>query len=129
MKNKKGQSLIDVVFSIGIVVLVLTGVVVLIVSTAKVKGLAFEREKAVQLSQKIIDAEVKKTKDDPSGFWTLPKDDISSTDSDFPGYSYDVDYVCVITGISSDKCDVTFTVNWGDNQTLSVKRLFSRQGI
>jgi len=132
MKNKKGQSLIDVVFSMGIVVLVLTGVVVLIVSTAKIKRLAFERKKAVELSQKIIETEIKTMKDNPLSFWSLPKDGISDlknlTDDNFTGYTYDINYDCSISGNSNDRCDVTFTVNWGDGKELKVNRFFSRQG-
>lgn len=108
--------------------LVLTGVVVLIVSTTKIKRLSLEREKAVEVSQKIIDAEIKKSKDDPLVFWGAEKSNVSNS-TDFPGYIYEIEYDCTITGNSSDNCNTTFTVNWGDNQTLSVKRFFSRQGI
>lgn len=129
MKNKKGQSLIDVIFSIAMVVLVLTGVVVLIVSTAKVKRVAFERSRAIELSQKIIDAEVKKVKDDPLSYWSSAKNDFNGTDSDFPGYDYRIQYDCDIVGGPSDNCSIIFNINWGDNQSLSVERFFSRRGI
>jgi hypothetical protein len=126
MENNKGQSLIDIIFSMGVVVLVLTGVVILIVSTSKVKRITLERQKAVELSQILIEGEVKKTKDDPLAFWSLPKNDINDSAD---GYNYNIDYDCDISGSSDDNCNVVFTINWGDNQNLSVKRFFLRKGI
>jgi hypothetical protein len=127
MKNNKGQSLIDVIFSIGIVVLVLTGIVVLVVSTAKVKRMAFERQKAVELSQLLIEGKILETKNNV--FWseTTPyRVDFGSTNPNFSDYTYDVGY----SGCNNiQTCNIIFTVRWGDSQKLSVERLFSRQGI
>lgn len=127
MKNKKGQSLIDMIFSMGIVMLVLTGVVILIVSTAKVKRLAFERQKAIELSQLLIDNKVLEIKNDPLGFWNVSHSGVpypNESDPDFPNYFYNIGY----SNCNNQACDITFTITWGDNQALSVKRFFSRQG-
>jgi hypothetical protein len=128
MKHNKGQSIVDMIFSIGIITLVLTGVVVLIVSTAKLKRISLERQKAVELSQLLIEKKTLYIKENKSDFWdnisSLP-DEINSNDSNFPGYSYDVVY----SGCNSTSCKVVFTVKWGDNQSLSVEKFFSKQGI
>ena len=124
MRNNKGQSLIDIIFSIGIIVLVLTGVVVLIVSTAKVKRIAFERQKAVELSQLLIEDEIATVK---NNFNPLPKDgEGSDINTEFSGYTYDVGYTC---NVAITNCNAIFTVKWGNNQNLTVERLFTKQGI
>ena len=130
MKNNKGQSLIDVVFSIGIIVLVLTGVVVLVVSTAKIKRITLERQKAVELSQLLIEKQILDIKNDTLGFWDGTKTNSTnnqgfSIGSGFINYSYDIVY----SGCNNQACNVIFTVKWGDLQELSVERLFLRRGI
>ncbi|MDD2483193.1 MAG: hypothetical protein PHE32_01630 [Candidatus Shapirobacteria bacterium] len=128
MNNKKGQSLIDVIFSMGIVVLVLTGIIVLVVNTAKVKRLAFERQKAVELSQLLIEYKILESKSDSFSFWNGGSYGINNKDfgSDFSGYSYTINHD---SGCNDQNCKITFTINWGDGQSLSVERLFLRKGI
>lgn len=130
MKNNKGQSLVDVIFSMGIVVLVLTGVIILVVSTAKVKRLAFERQKAVELSQLLIEYKILESKNDPSGFWNdgsygINTKPVSDFGSDFSGYSYTINHDI---GCNNQSCKMIFTINWSD-QSLLVERFFSRKGI
>lgn len=130
MTNKKGQSVIEIVFSVGIIVLVLTGVVVLVVSTASAKRKTAEREKAVELSQKLIEDKVLEIKKDPLNFWNGTKQNqTNQTDGDFNRYSYDVQYGDDSRVCNDKNCVVIFTVKWGDFQTLSVERLFSREGL
>lgn len=128
MNNKKGQSLVDVVFAIGMVVLVLTGVVVLMVSTAKMKRLSLERQKAVELSQRLIEDQTLNIKKDPS-FWSNLSsltDKSGQTDPNFPDYTYDVGY----SGCVDPNCKISFSINWGDSPTpLKVEKLYTRQGI
>lgn len=128
MKNNKGQSLIDVIFSIGIVVLVLTGIIVLVVSTAKVKRMTFERQKAVELSQLLIEDKVLEIKNNSAIFWDGDKSNQSDkTYTGFDGYLYDVEYEN--GNCDTQKCNIIFTVKWGNTQELSVERLFLRKGI
>ncbi len=124
-QNRKlnGQSLIDVIFSIGILVLVLTGVLVLIVSTAKLKTIDSKRSKAVEMSQRLIEQEIKKAKDNPSLFWTFPKLPYSASTG---GYNYVINYDC---NSDKSKCNGVFTISWGDGESLSVERLFLKTGI
>lgn len=127
MKNNKGQSLMDVIFSITTVVLVLTGIVALAVNTSKTRRVIFERQKATELAQKIIEREVNSVKNDTSGFWETKKTNTqSSSVDDFPGYIYGVVYSY---GADGNSCNVKIIVNWGVGQSLSVQRFFSKKGL
>lgn len=129
-KNKKGFSLIDIIFSMGIIALVLTGVVTLIVSTSKIKMASLERNKAVQLGQKLIEEQILTVKN--TDFWTLVEHpnslDNSVTDEGFSNYKYNREYIDCTDG---KKCTVKFTVKWDKDysKSLSVERLFLRDGI
>lgn len=126
MNNKKGQSLIEIVFSIAIVILVLTGVAILTVSTNKAKTLSLERKKAIDLSQKLIENKILEIKTDSSDFWNGigRQDKNNQSYPNFDGYLYDVEY----KNCGSNSCNVVFTIKWGDNQSLLVERLFSKSG-
>lgn len=123
MKNKKGQSLIEIVFSIGIVVLVMTGAAILVVNTTKAKTMTLERQKAVEVSQKLIENKISSIKNNPLAFWDGNHDEENGYLDD---YNYKIEYNC-----NPDKksCNIFFTVNWGNNQSLKVERFFSRGGI
>jgi len=126
MNNKRGQSLIDVVFSVGILALVLVGVMMLVASTTKAKTMASERQKATQLSQLLIENKVVEIKNDLLSFWSsVHEDETNLVEADFSGYLYDVKY----EDCNSNSCKIIFTVKWGDSQSLSVERLFLRQGL
>ena len=128
MKNNKGQSIVDLIFSIGIITLVLTGVLVLIVSTAKIKRISLERQKAVELSQLLIEKKTLEIKENKQVFWEglgSLTNKTGTIEPNFPGYNYDISY----NGCGGNSCKVIFTVNWGDNQKISVEKFFSKQGI
>jgi hypothetical protein len=132
MENKKGQSLIDIIFSLTVLILVLTGVIALVIGTTKAKTLVSERKKAIEFSQKKIEDEIQNIKENPLVFWSGSTAPVSSTDSSFPGYKSVMTYDssnCQINGDSNDHCNLIFTISWGNNQTLSVARFFTRQGI
>lgn len=130
MKNNKGQSLIEVIFSMGVVILVLVGVVMLMVVTAKSKRIASERQKAIELSQLLIEDKVNYFKDENNmlNFWNNISgltDESNIPRNGFSGYLYDVNY----DNCNSNSCNIIFTIKWGDSQTLSVERVFSRKGL
>lgn len=128
--KEKGQSLLDVIFSVAVVVLILTGLVVLAVNTAKVKRMVFERQKAVELSQKLIEVELQNIKTLTFNSWSKTNVTNKSADSlGFVDYKYDINYGCTINGNANDFCNVIFKVNWGVGQSLSVQRMFSRKGL
>ncbi len=129
--NNKGQSLIDVIFAIGIIVLVLTGVSILVVSTTRIKTVSLERNRAVELSQLLIEKKVLEIKKDFS-FWESVSDFDSTTgnngssiDSKFSRYTYDMQY----KDCDVNSCKVIFTIRWGNAKNLSVERLFLKNGI
>lgn len=132
MKNNKGQSLVEVIFSMGIVILVLVGVVMLMVVTAKAKRIASERQKAIELSQLLIEDKVNYFKDENNiiSFWNSANGlnnttESNNTRSGFLGYSYDVKYL----DCNSNSCKIVFVVKWGNAQSLSVERIFLRKGL
>jgi len=129
MKNNKGQSLVDVIFSVGILSLVLTGVVTLVVTTAKVKRMTFERQKATELSQLLIEDKILESKNNFFDFWEGNYGDDSkpvSSYGDFSGYEYSIE----TDNCDNQKCNLKFEIRWSEGQqSLSVERLFLRQGI
>ncbi|MFA6185251.1 MAG: hypothetical protein WCT51_00020 [Candidatus Shapirobacteria bacterium] len=129
MKNNKGQSLVEVIFSMGIVILVLVGVVMLMVVTAKAKRIASERQKAIELSQLLIEDKVNYFKDENNilSFWNAPSHTniTNQSNTDFSGYSYDTTY----DNCDNNSCKIIFTITWGDSQRLSVERVFLRKGL
>ncbi|MFA7676210.1 MAG: hypothetical protein WCY28_02255 [Candidatus Shapirobacteria bacterium] len=129
MNNNKGQSIIDMIFSVGIMVLVLTGVIILIVSTAKLKRISLERQKAIDLSQLLIEKKTLEIKENKKTFWdnaTSLTNEVGVIEPNFPEYNYDIDYD---GGCNALNCKIIFTVNWGNNQKLSVEKFFSKGGI
>ncbi|MDD2225093.1 MAG: hypothetical protein PHP97_02940 [Candidatus Shapirobacteria bacterium] len=138
MKNKKGQSLIEIIFSMGIVILVLVGVVMLMVVTAKAKRIASERQKAIELSQQMIENTVLYSKNNTLAFWQTVNNYAGTLI--LPWY-FDLNLGCQGNGggyrcytycdasCNDTQCKLIFKVRWGDSQILSVERLFSREGL
>jgi len=54
-QNSKGQSLIDLIFSVGIIVLVLSGVVVLMVNSVSTKTKGFDRKTASRMADVVME--------------------------------------------------------------------------
>lgn len=132
MKNNKGQSLIEVIFSMGVIILVLVGVVMLMVVTAKSKRIASERQKAIELSQLMIEETVLYSRNNTLEFWEKINGDVEITTNICDNFS---NYLCSIQYSGGDcdnkKCKLIFNIIWGEegSQTLSVERLFSREGL
>lgn len=133
MNSKNGQSLIEVVFSIGIVMLVLTGVIVLMTNVIKMGRISMERKVAVELSQSLIEDKIFDSKNTPLSFWNTVSslngtisEDVEGANKgvNFSGYLYHFEY----KNCNSSSCNIIFTIKWGDSQTLSVDRLFLRTG-
>lgn len=131
MIAEKGQSLVEVVFSVGVITLVITGVVALMVKTISLKTLGAQRKKASEMTEVVIENLLEQKKVDGDNFWAL-NDKIGETlASGFEGYTYGVDLEQVVgSGCSStivECANANITINWGDNQTLIVKRFFSKK--
>jgi Tfp pilus assembly protein PilV len=125
MNRQNGQSLVEVIFSIGVLVMVITAVISLIVKTTNVKSMEIQRKKASEMSEVIIEDLLDNKKNNPDGFWAFEDIGTSKTISGYDGYSYSVDLVNN-TGCSDGKCaDATVVINWGNGQEFTVKRFFS----
>jgi hypothetical protein len=108
------------------------GVVMLMVVTAKAKRIASERQKAIELSQLLIEDKVNYFKDENNilSFWNSANGlnnttESNNTRSGFLGYSYDVKYL----DCNSNSCKIVFVIKWGNAQSLSVERVFLRKGL
>lgn len=121
MKNNRGQSLIEILFSITVVVLVLTGVVSLMVKVLNVRGEASLRKKASDLSTIVIENQIKQKNNTPDIFWNNNKS-LDQKMVGFDGLSYDVGK----TSVGQD-LNIVVTVRWAD-QSLSIQRYFSKKG-
>lgn len=127
MVTEKGLSVIEIIFSIGVTVLVITGVVSLIVQSTGVKTNALQREKATVVAQKVIEDLVYKKNNDRENFWNLTPILSETLDE----YTYMVEYTQIDTGDCSNPpslatcANALITVGWGNSQTLVVQRFFS----
>lgn len=141
--NNRGQGLIELVFAIGVIGLVITGVISLLVTSLHSQTSGFDRKKASELGQKVIEGLIEKKNQDPEAFWdkyNLFWDDTSSepinssgADYNYKNYTYkksakwDVKpngFSC-ITGC----VEVTVSIGWsgsGIGEEVTLNRLFSK---
>ncbi|MFA5828216.1 MAG: hypothetical protein WC841_02560 [Candidatus Shapirobacteria bacterium] len=134
MNNKNfGQSLVDLIFSVAIVVLVLSGVVVLLVSSVSTKTRSFDRKTAGRMAEVVMEKMMKAREADPEGFFESPfvyATTTWQTLTEFPGYTYTI--VFNNSDSSIVECPscvlVTVTVQWTakEMQILKLNRVFSR---
>lgn len=131
MKSEKGQSLVEVVFSVGIMVIIIAGVVSLMAKTISLKTAAAQRKKAADMAELVIENILEQKKNDATGFWNLTDITTPQTVSGYDGFSYVIDYErfsgngCSATVVECANADIT--VSWGDNQNITVKRFFSKK--
>jgi len=131
MKSEKGQSLVEIIFSIGVISLVIVGVVSLVVNVIGAKNSSLKRKKASELGEVIIENLLEEKRQDPESFWQLNDVSTPQTITGFDGYSYTIDFTQVTTGDCrddvSDCADAVIEITWGDNDNLSINRFFSRR--
>jgi len=129
----KGQSLVEMVFAVGIVVLVLSGVVVLMLNSVGARTRSFERSQATRMATLVIEDLANKEKNDANGFWQL-SEETDRTMIGFEGYTYSVGYSVVddvtgCQGVGVTWCaEAVVQVGWSgaSNFQFSLKRFFSR---
>lgn len=136
MKLNRGQSIVEVVFAIGIIALTLTGVAVLMVFNLSARTSSFDRKKASELGEKVMEQLVAEVKNEPLTFWQL-SDRSDLTDTDFPGYNYSVGFTNITNDSDYPNCGVGVTdcaeavvmVGWSGStdQSLQFSRFFSRK--
>ena len=122
--RQAGQSLIEIVFSIGIIALVVTASVILIVNAMGAKNNGFERKKATEMAEIVMEDLVSQKRNDSNNFWSLTTK-AGETLPTFTGYNYSIGYNT--DGISCSDCvNTAVTINWGNDQILTVSRFFSK---
>ena len=134
--NEKGFSLIEILFGISVLVLVITGVMVMQLSTVKLKTKGGERDRAWELGELLMAGVGESRQVSPESFWTNQ----TLAGGTWPGYvglTYDIEYEqvasgeypnCNLTAGAVDCLQVRIEVNWPDNndQPVRLNRFFSR---
>lgn len=133
----KGQGIVEVVYSVGVLAMVLTGVIVLIVMSFTFKNNDFDRKKAVELGTMVLEDTVYKNKNDWVNFWQL-NNAVGQTKTGFDGFNYSLEFANITgnavypnCGIGVTDCaEAKVTVNWqGKNpQNMIFSRLFTKNG-
>jgi type II secretory pathway pseudopilin PulG len=136
VNRESGQSLVEVIFAVVIIVLFLTGAVIVLLMSVSARSRGLVRNNATRLAEKVIEDLVNKKANDPTDFWLLDKVS-SQIMPNFPDYfKYSVGYSLVSTS-SYPNCNVGVTdcveaivgVEWTDKTSnyLEVRRFFSRK--
>ncbi len=124
---KKGQGVVEVVFSIGVVLLILSGVVILMVNTFGAKNKGFDRKKATQLAQMIIEEKVAERDNSPETFWSNiengVKEERLTKEDGFAGYFYNVTYIKIDDDSGRVEVDVWMD---GRDEKVTFERFFGR---
>lgn len=123
---KKGQGIVEVVFSIGIVLLILSGVVILMVNTFGAKNKGFDRKKATQLAQMIIEEKVAERNNETESFWNKINDNFkieNQIKDGFDGYIYSVDYIRINDNSGRVEVEVGMV---GRSEKVTFERFFGK---
>jgi len=130
MNNQKGQGLIEIIFAVGVLIVVITAVVSLIVKTTGIKSLAIQRKRASEMGEVVIENLMNNKKNDAT-FWQLNDVTSPQTISGYDGYQYVVDFTSTSEGDCSDtviECaNAVITITFGNNQSLVINRFFSKK--
>ncbi|MFA6518671.1 MAG: hypothetical protein WCV93_03445 [Candidatus Shapirobacteria bacterium] len=133
MANKdKGQSLVEVVFSVVIIVLFLTGAVIALLMSVSARSQGLARKKATRLAETVMENLINDKTNNPAIFWQL--NEVSSqTMSSFNNYTYSIGFSLSSASPScnigvTDCVEATVGVSWTDKKDnyLEVKRFFSK---
>lgn len=123
---KKGQGIVEVVFSIGIVLLILSGVVILMVNTFGAKNKGFDRKKATQLAQVVIEEKVAERNNETESFWNKINDNFkieNQIKDGFDGYIYSVDYIRINDNSGRVEVEVGMV---GRSEKVTFERFFGK---
>jgi len=134
MKNQKGQSIVELVFAIGVVAMVMTGVVVLLVNSFGARNKSFDRKKAVELAEIVTEDLIDWSKNDFEAFWDENSDPPWTpgdlTNASFPGYKYQIIHEWGDECAEPTDCArVNIKVIWQTDQekTIDFYRFFSKR--
>ena len=131
-KATTGQSLIEVVAAIGIVALVVTGMAALMTTALGTKTKGFDRKKAVEMSEIVMEQIIGVRNTSPDLFWNptsaywqniLAQDLTIVT---YPGYSYRVVLNTAVAACPGCQ-EVVLNIGWSGSQDKVVfTRLFTK---
>jgi len=122
----RGQGLIEVLVSVGIVMLILGGVVPLMLISLASKTKAYERKAMVAAAEKKMEEVINEKQNNQSVFWPRIGTNIPSTDSN---YNYVVDYAAHTADGCDDNCvdvSVTVTMQKDPTKTVTFSRFFAK---
>lgn len=132
--KNRGQSLVELIFSIAIIVLVLSGIVILVINVLGSRTKTFDRKRAARLAELVTEQLTDQKKNDPTVFWSLtPISGQTNPGSDYNGYSYSVGFTNITTGGCgigiTDCAEAVLSIGWSGktNQTLIFNRFFTRK--
>jgi len=139
MANKqKGQSILEVVFAIGLISLVTGGVTLLMSATLQNRSKEMDRKKMVEMSELVMDSVVDEKINEAasfwdfnSGFWQEYRSTKTLPDNDYRFFSYSANISQdTRTGCSSSTWEcANVVINIGDSRTgnsQTFNRFFSR---
>lgn len=142
MKNNQGQGIVEIIFSIGVITVVITGVVSLMVNVLKLRTNSLRRERAVEMSNVVVESLISKKALDEKGalsdhtFWGVDVVNgvengtiVSGTLPEFEGYTYSIGFSQVV---NSQNCkndsitcaDAIINIFWDENNNYSMTRFF-----
>ncbi|MBU4210770.1 hypothetical protein KKC08_02030 [Patescibacteria group bacterium] len=130
-EKNEGQSMVELIFSLGVLVLVLGGVVTLLVRSMSSRSEGFDRKKASELAEIVMEELVAEERNTPDIFWQ--RENLSEqTNTDFDGYEYNVGFSGVdgtadCVGVGRRCFYVEVVVNWtrDEEKSISFSRYFT----
>ena len=136
--NNLGQSIVEVIVAVAVIVLVLGGVVALMVKTMGSKTETFDRIKATEFAQVLMEEKVNESKNQQETFWSKV-DGVGETkpgvDFGYPEFTGSITTQNVTTPAACDvapelpKCaKVIVSIIWQEKveKTISFERFFAK---
>jgi len=131
-KFNKGQSMVEVILAVGVVVLVITGVVMLIINTVSLKTAATLRKRAGEVADIVVENLLEQKKSNKDVFWSLSPISNQHLSGDYSNFVYGVIFErvtnssgCAASPNPPNCTNATITVSWGSGNTLVISRFFS----
>lgn len=130
MKKNRGQSLIELVFIVGIIVLGVTGIISLIVKSMGARTSGYDRKTAVQIAEIKMEGLVSQKKNNPDNFWLLGN--LNGVEN---GYEYTIEFTNITNDIGYSGCGVgvtdcaeaVVTVSWqNSDKSVTFNRFFAK---
>lgn len=136
MNFRRGQGVVESVFSVGVLILLMGGAVILIIMGISNRNASFDRRKATELANLVVESQISLSKNYPEIFWTLDNSGNSLTMAGFENYKYSVGFTNISNSTDYPNCGIGVTdcaemvvkIDWsGKNpQSLYFNRFFSK---